>query len=145
MENNLGVAWSMLGRTDEARSAFSEAIRLDPAQPDGYDNLAQLELKAGNVPRACEIYERARRQDPPADLLLGAAEVFSEAGRPEEAGKALDAALRKDPDNVDVAEALGSWCAQQGDRDRAVRLLRQAAAAGSKSAEETLRKVEAGR
>ena len=57
-QNVLGAALAGVGQRDRARAAFVSALRLDPRDPATYSNLATLELEAGNVGAARQLFAR---------------------------------------------------------------------------------------
>ena len=54
---NQAVQLGRLGRTDEARGALEEALRMAPGSPNVVDRIADLELRSGNYEQASELYD----------------------------------------------------------------------------------------
>ena len=61
---NLGLAYSNLGRIEEARTILDEAVRLAPSHADSLVALGVVYAKAGRNEEAVELLERAVAADP---------------------------------------------------------------------------------
>jgi tetratricopeptide (TPR) repeat protein len=120
-----GSALAALGRTDDARLAYTHALALDPDDPETLAEAADLYLKHGNVTRELDEIaleyakrgeRRARRRRPELveqlDLLQGMA--LNDLGRSQEAITKLGEALEHDPKDLDAryehAVALFELC-----------------------------------
>ena len=60
----LGMLKRTLGKNDEARKAYEEAIALDPAKGEAYASLGALMLVQGDAAGALPILEKARDAEP---------------------------------------------------------------------------------
>ena len=49
------------GKDEEAITAFEEAVKIDPAFSDGWNNLAMLYEKTGNEKKALEAFRRSKK------------------------------------------------------------------------------------
>lgn len=98
--------WS-LGRTADAAGEYEHVVRLRPREIDGWDELAQLRLLAGDLDRAWETYGRAVRAlpgDPTPYLRWVHAAV--RAGEADHAAKAARRALAAYPTSRECVENL---------------------------------------
>mmetsp|Transcript_3815 Transcript_3815/g.11352 ORF Transcript_3815/g.11352 Transcript_3815/m.11352 type:complete len:897 (+) Transcript_3815:100-2790(+) len=83
-----------LGNIDSARDALEKAIEQDKKHASAYNALGLLELTAGNVKRAEEVFKRGLELVPSADLLNGAAQMDLRLGRVAEAREKLERGVR---------------------------------------------------
>lgn len=65
---NLGQAYVVQGKTASARQVFTEALRIDPSNPNARFSLAQVEADSGNYETSLEVVK------PIAALLRGSPE-----------------------------------------------------------------------
>jgi predicted O-linked N-acetylglucosamine transferase (SPINDLY family) len=88
-----GLSALKRGAKDEARRAFERALELDPSRVKTLNNLARLELDAGEAARARELVDRALGVEPdaPRTLALSAQARLAE-GLLDEAASALERA-----------------------------------------------------
>lgn len=83
---NLGMAYSDLGRLDEARSHLQNAVRIDPQYAAAWVALGVAQQRSGMADEALTSFQTALEVDPDnayAERNLGA--IFASAGHPEEA------------------------------------------------------------
>ena len=123
-----GVALSIAGRHDEARTEFETAIRLDPALFEARYFFGRVCLAEGRLEEAAQRFEEASRLRPEDyQALLLAGPVLADLGRKQESEaayrrglKAAEEHLRLYPDGA-RALCLGAtgWCSL-GDRERAL-------------------------
>ncbi len=64
VHNNLGVAYSLLGRHAKAREQFRRALRIQPSNVDALFNLANVLLFQGRRDQAASRYREVLRLDP---------------------------------------------------------------------------------
>lgn len=105
--SNLGVARLLLGQADAAAEAFRRALDKAPGSPYAMLNLADAELLRGAEPTAFMLYAEtltAIAQDPNPDALATIrAQALAHLGRVEEAVGDVQRAVRRAPDNPQVA------------------------------------------
>jgi adenylate cyclase len=126
-----GTLLRVLGRLDEAKEAYRQAIRLDPA---GHDRvaLAWVELESGNPKAALADLEALPSEGPHGrhyGRMLGA--FYLEVGRKEEAIKAFDAV--PEPANEDERFDQALFAALVGRTDSARTILSEYERGASKS------------
>ncbi|MCG3133794.1 MAG: hypothetical protein HMLKMBBP_01059 [Planctomycetes bacterium] len=94
----LGVSLRAEGRGDDARTAFEQATRIDPAYLPAAENLALVAIERGDLAaaeiRLRDVVARAPTRDS-AWAALGA--VLDMQGRPDEAAAAFGEGLRRCP------------------------------------------------
>jgi putative PEP-CTERM system TPR-repeat lipoprotein len=89
-QNLLGVAKAGARDTPGARSAFEQAIRLDPGLAPARIHLARLESDARNFPKALKLLEDVLQADPNnTEALFEQAQIATRVGKPEDALRLL--------------------------------------------------------
>lgn len=97
--NNLATLYRSLGRPEEADAAL-QAADLSAATPFVLIARGDLERARGNLRRALRLYRRAHREGPDLpEPFVAIARLELERNRPRAAGRALDQALERDPEN----------------------------------------------
>lgn len=93
-----------LGRFDEAESLMTAGMKASPSAPYFHEGYAKVAQARGDYVEAIKRWERARRKFPvnPAPYFNPAA-CLKELGRVDEAEALLARAVRKFPDDFDVA------------------------------------------
>jgi Flp pilus assembly protein TadD len=128
---NLGNQLLALGRVDEAIGHLRTTVELRPDHMQGYSNLGNAYLRAGDVPRALSAFERglACPTDEPVVLVLLENNLGSALGMLGD----LDGAVRHfrravdgDPDFADARTNLGMALASRGQTREALEHLRTA-------------------
>lgn len=127
--NTMGVAWRQLGRQDDARRAYEEALPIFrrvgdvPEQARCLGNLGRLEATAGRDGAALADFDRAaalyRKLDDPPDLawaLEGKARMLRRRGDPERARGLMEEALAqierqrsRQTNDTTRADFFGTW------------------------------------
>jgi len=116
---NLGVAYRTFGSSDEARSAFEQAVRLSPSDPvniGSYVALAVDSSGAGNWDEALKLISTAREIDKTDRELVGyEASIRYQLGLiDEEDAKTLEAAMQSEGDSrLEQCESLKRAAADQ--------------------------------
>ena len=125
----LGVALRRSGEVGGAEEAYRNALRNDPDFDQAYHNLAALLWLRGDHDAAGEILrllDRSQNRNPFVCLSLG--DMSRRAGRSGEARRYYERAARLAPESAEPRAALGQLAFDLGQRSRAQRLLRKAAA-----------------
>lgn len=115
-EQTLAARYGRLGPPDleAARATFLGAIRQAPDDWQLPYNLGRILLRSGDPAGAVAQLEAAHRLLPHAlPVLLGLSNALSSAGRPDEALRHLQEALRLDPESQSVRAAIEAVEAQQ--------------------------------
>lgn len=123
--NLLGVA--ELGRQDfkAARSSFEQALKISPQFSVAELNLAQLDLREGNVDEATHRYMSILKQDPNnAQAMLALAAIADRAGNAGDALQWLEKAWDKNPSQFSVGSVLAERYLQRGERLKALQVAR---------------------
>jgi protein O-mannosyl-transferase len=110
------------GRTEEALSFYSRAVRVDPDYPEGHNNLGSLLAQTGRLEEAISHYETALRLKPAypeAELNWGVA--LARLGRTEEALIHYQRALGLQPTLKDAHLQVGNALLRLGRRGEAMK------------------------
>jgi protein O-mannosyl-transferase len=119
--NNVGLAYSDIGRTADAIDAYKQAIKIKHDYAKPYYNLGNIYSKLGRNTETIEIYKQAIRIDPDYALAynnLGVA--YSGLGRYKEAIGAFSQAAKIEPDYTDAHYNLGYAYLAVGDKNSAL-------------------------
>ncbi|MBS0394489.1 MAG: tetratricopeptide repeat protein [Proteobacteria bacterium] len=123
---NLGLVYNALGRLPEAEAAFRRAIELDPKQANAYSNLGIVLRALGRPEEAEATYRRAIEVNPQhAEAHHNLGTLLSAGGRIKEAVHHYCVATTLDPAHRQVWRSLAYAYATIGDRDNAVRVVRE--------------------
>jgi CRISPR-associated protein Csy1 len=111
--NNVGVALMALGRRDEARAAFEQALRLDPRYALASFNLARVFLT--HDLQAAQAHAQAAAQADPtsADTWLLLGDIFRRRHDSQNALRAINLAIERAP------QRPAGWTARAGVRAEA--------------------------
>ncbi|HWW85774.1 MAG TPA: tetratricopeptide repeat protein, partial [Vicinamibacterales bacterium] len=125
--NNLGRVYLLMKRYEDASSAFSKAIELDPYLMPSYFNLEEIYLEHEGDPEAalelCKKQLMYNDQDVWAYVHSG--EAYLGLDRLEDAREAFEHALALGPAYVDVLKPLGSTYRLLGRYQDALRTFRR--------------------
>ncbi len=125
----LGLAYSLLGKNEQAIEANRMAIRKMPRSFAGYQNLGRIYLQAGQHAEGLKVLEQAAKQ-PGVDaaFLVDLSELYtayarsgaaqSQVAKPQ-ALEALNRAARLDPSNPLVLQKLADGFTVLGESDKA--------------------------
>ena len=95
---NRGLAYVKKGETERAIKDFSEAITLDPSDPDSFRSRGSAYDDQERYDLALADYDKALKLDPKNTFtLIDRGVTFSSKGEPEKAIKDFDAAIILDP------------------------------------------------
>jgi tetratricopeptide (TPR) repeat protein len=111
---NLGLAYGMAGRLEDAAGALGASVQRDPQSATGWSNLCLVHKKLKQLDRAIEECERALQLDDRlANVQASLGQMMMQTGRYDEAARHLEAALALDPKLVGARRLL-----EQLDRER---------------------------
>jgi Flp pilus assembly protein TadD len=138
--NNLGICLMKLRQPAAAVLAFSEAVRLQPQNPEAHFHVAGALSDQGKLAAALPHYQEAVRLRPDvAAFRLGLAYTLHELGQTADAQTEYQHALRLDPGWPEQANAV-AWALathpqpSQRDGPEAVRLAKQVCQSGPPAA-----------
>ena len=119
--NNLGMAYNLLGRRNQARIALIKAITIDPMYAEAYFNLGVLNDNERRYQDAVECLNRAISLKPDfarAQNSLGVA--YSDWAKHSEAIKAYKRAIQIKPDYAEAYNNLGTTEVELGRLEDAI-------------------------
>ena len=125
--NNLGNVLRELGRLDEAKGCYDEALRLNPNLAMTFSNMGQALHEEGRLDEAIAWYLRAVELEPGlarAHWNLG--NVLEKRGDHNGAIASFQDALRSAPDSAEAHNGLGWVKHEQGCFPEAIRCYRKA-------------------
>jgi tetratricopeptide (TPR) repeat protein len=134
MDREYPLAWLGLGKTlaaqssfEQAEQAFRRAYELAPALSDARINLADLLVRQGQLEQAAEVCLAAMKDSPiAADVCLKMAEIRARQRRYDDSLKYNEEARRLAPYTHPAKVLLAVNCFQNGDKQKAQALLREA-------------------
>jgi len=128
----LARAWQALGHVEEkidsqqALSAYAEAAKLSPKNPDPHLAAASLLEKQGNFDASAREFRTASELDPKSQpALFGLANVYINQKKYPEAEAVLRKAVAADPGNGNARRQLGRVLAEEGKNDEAAQELQK--------------------
>ncbi len=118
----------LAGRWSEARAAYEDLLRREPAYPEAHARLAELARLRGDEQGALIHQLQALRDDDRPETLLAAADAYRRAGRLDDAIETCRDVLSREPDHLtalrtmrDLASDLGRWPEALPAQERLVR------------------------
>ena len=118
----MGIIQLDTGHPEEAASSLDQAIALDPQNKEALYYTARAHRLLAEA-----AYKKLYALDPDSALLHRAlAETFAEGKEPEKSIDEYEAAIRKEPKNPDLYEALGEQEQKVGHVDAATKAYEQA-------------------
>ena len=125
---NLAICLRRLERHEPAVAALRRALALDPAAPGSLSALCQSLERLGQAAAGLTLASRLAAVAPADPAALATAGYAAwRAGDPDRAGRWLEAALRRDPDNATALLNLGNLRAAAGALEPALAAYRAAA------------------
>lgn len=99
----LGWAYWLVDRRKDAEQLWTRLTTIAPNEPMGYNLLAQVATRDGDLERAESLYRQSLRLNPDQfEVRLNLGRVLLWAGKHEEATSLLRALHREDPERIDV-------------------------------------------
>jgi tetratricopeptide (TPR) repeat protein len=134
-----GLTAEAEGRWDEAIRVYQAAIEQQPARPDLWVRIADIEAVRGNIAGCVAALQRAAQAAPgDAAIYFRLSQAYSTAGQPGAALNAIEGALALQPNTVDFLRARAILSTWLGDYRRAQDSYRRIAAVGTLDSETTL-------
>jgi len=128
----LGAAYAVVSRPNDAATAFQRALESSPGHPVALHHLGKLAGARGDTEEAISLYRRALESDP--DYLIAhfdLAETLRRVGRLEDAYRGYENVLNLEPTSPHELRAfdgallqLASLDLQMGATERAIKFLR---------------------
>jgi tetratricopeptide (TPR) repeat protein len=106
----LGETYDIAGRNDDAINAYQQAINIKPDQPGYYNNLGNVEARAGKIDEAKAAYTKSAELDPPnaGTAWRNFGISLYNVGKMKDAVEPLKKASELDPKNPQVWYLLGA-------------------------------------
>lgn len=107
---NLGQAYDLAGRNDEAAQAYQQAANLKPDDPGAYNNLGNVLARAGKIDEARAAYTKSAELDPSKAAMAWRNFGISlyNANRLGDAIEPLQKAAALDPNSAQTWYLLGA-------------------------------------
>ena len=122
---DLGRAYGMRYRYEEAEACFSQALKLSPNNAKTLRVLGENYRTLARFPRASECLTRALTCQPrDVEALISLAEVSERLHRLDDAAEAIDRVLALDPGHTTALFLQAKLARRAGDSERAENLLR---------------------
>lgn len=124
---HIGAAHAAAGKTDEARAAFEEALRLNPKDARALNDFGYLLEQAGDTAGAVELYKRALDARPEFALTrTNLGEILAKQGDLAGAVREYEQAAKDGPQSPEIAYNLGRHLAAAGRNEEALAAYRRA-------------------
>jgi len=124
---HVGATVMKKGRKADSLVAFETAVKLDPANPEGFRKLGDAYAAAGNLPKAGESYNKALELNPNCEEVYEAlGQVYYDQKNYEAALKCLTRARTFAPQNDAIAYLIGLAYDKLGVHDRAIQFVETA-------------------
>jgi len=125
--NNLGKAYSDIGRHEEAIGLYKKALELYPAHANAYYNLGRAYSDLGDPDRAIESYKKVIEIRPDyASAYNNIATEYKQLGMLQESEDFYNKALEVDPEYERGHYNLANLCVDRGEFSEAIKLYRRA-------------------
>ncbi|HEY0875435.1 MAG TPA: tetratricopeptide repeat protein [Vicinamibacterales bacterium] len=124
--NNLASLLASMGRHEEAVEQYRSALQFDPSNVEARQNLGMLLARLGRYPEAVPHLRRAAAAAQTGDSYVHLGAVLADAGRIEEAKKALTHAASLAPEDARVWRVLGDLALHGGHPEEAIAHYQQA-------------------
>jgi Flp pilus assembly protein TadD len=105
--NALGYTFAERGeRLEEAAQLIEKALKLLPDDPFIMDSMGWVQYRLGALDKALSYLKRAYAEQSDPEIAVHLGEVLWAQGNREEAGKILQSALKENPDNEALLDAV---------------------------------------
>ncbi|MGD9231302.1 MAG: tetratricopeptide repeat protein [Desulfobacterales bacterium] len=127
VHNSLGVCYGVLGDYVNALEAFEETIRIDPEEAMGLYNAGLANLLMENRDKALGYFLDAdQKEEDIFEVAFQIGRLYLEMGKPEQAKKNLEKAIRLNPDSGIALRYLGESCVAINQTDEAISAYKKA-------------------
>jgi len=123
---NIGAIHHGAGRIEQARAAFEQSLKVDPANPRSARALAELLRQAGQEQQAIALLKSVVDQRPDAEACAALGQMYVQGGQVEPARKAFQKAIELRSDLPTAHLYLGVLEAGAGNAAEAERHLKRA-------------------
>lgn len=111
-----GLQAEMTARWSDAIRIYRNSLAVDPAQPELWARVADIEARLGRKEAAVAALEQAARHAPQeADLQIRLSQAQAQAGRPAEALSAINRAIELAGENAELLRARAQLATWAGD------------------------------
>jgi tetratricopeptide (TPR) repeat protein len=124
--SGLAQTYFRMGRVDDAKRMLLDVIAKYPTRVDDQMMAGELFMQSGDIPRALQILQHAEQIKPSAHAELLMAIGYMKQHEPGRAKQMLDAARRRDPNNIDVFRAVANFQRESHDYQGAIATLKSA-------------------
>jgi Flp pilus assembly protein TadD len=123
----LALAHHISLQLEQAANEYARALELDPKLQTARRSLADLRRAQGRTDDALALY-REQLANNPADKMARSGLVLSllEAGKKDDAEREMEAALKEEPNNLQLLAGAAYWYAAHSDNARALELAQRA-------------------
>lgn len=128
LQQELGVAKYATGDLQGAQSAYERTVELDPQNAVAHNNLGNTNRDLGDYAKAESEYRLAMKLDPKLTTpYMNLASIYQYIlGKPETAIQIYEDGIKSNPDYVDFYTAIAAVYEQQGLKDKAIAMYKQA-------------------
>jgi tetratricopeptide (TPR) repeat protein len=122
VNQNLGLAYSKLGRFAEAQTAYRNALRIEPSNPEPYLGIGQDFSAMYQFDRAVYWLSQAHERSPKrGDITCALAEALIQGRQFDRAHDLLSDALKYWPHDPTIQQSLGDLYSHQGQNQLAIK------------------------
>jgi len=118
--SGLAQTYSVSGRTDEAVRLLKQVVAAAPSRRSDLVILGDISLRTGDYEAALEWLGRAERLEPAAPSELSMAIAYEHLKQMDLAGRYLELAKSRAPNNPDVERSLAAFYRDTGDYPKAI-------------------------
>ena len=118
--NNLGSALDAVGKSEQARDHYIQALKIEPGYALAHNNLGYMIAMDGKLDKAIGHFKAALFSDPGyVGAMINLGNALATQGKFDEAAVQFKAALTREPEDSDAQSNLGNVLTQQGKYDEA--------------------------
>ncbi len=143
LSNDVGLAYSELGRNDDALRLFKKAVEIDPAYANPYSNIATMYFYFGKRDEAIKFFKKAIEIDPNLpDPYNNLANIYQSMEKYDEAIELYKKAININPIYAEAYNNLAAAYYYNKQYDLAVQYCDKAFSLGFKANPEFLKMLE---